>query len=64
MVPVNVILGAAGTTGFAFGLVRNRLTANKRVGAPTGPGDADSLSLEADSDVVAMPTSSDTVEDL
>ncbi|MDQ1393811.1 MAG: hypothetical protein QOF30_2788 [Acidimicrobiaceae bacterium] len=64
MVPVNVILGAAGTAGFAFGLVRTRWTTNKRVGAPTGPGDADTMSREPDSDVVPTPTSSDTFEDL
>ncbi|MDQ1357499.1 MAG: hypothetical protein QOF20_2657 [Acidimicrobiaceae bacterium] len=43
MVPVNVILGVAGTAGFTFGLVRTRLAANRGVGTPAGPEDVDPL---------------------
>jgi hypothetical protein len=61
MVPVNVILGVAGTAGFTFGLVRTRRAANRGLG-PAGHNDADTVAQES-ADLMQTPTSLEPVED-
>jgi hypothetical protein len=64
MVPVNVILGAAGTAGFTFGLVRTRLAASRGVRTSAGSDDVSSASPEPVLDIIPTPTDLDSVDDL
>ena len=64
MVPVNVILGAAGTAGFTFGLVRSRLASNRGFGASAGSDDAGAAPQDSVMDVTPTPTGMGSVEDL